>query len=323
MIKKMFSAVIAVLMPLACIAAESDMKIDGVAAYVNTYVITISDVIKGSRDLQKGLAKKIRNPADLNSIYLDSLENQIGRKLILGDYDNQKEIKIPESIFSDRADAIIEDMFKGSRTDFLEALAADDISEARWRSNIRERTIVSAMRNLRVDSKVAISPLAAHEVYENNKEKYSTQPSVKMSMIVITKGISADEKTAQKAKLDKLMKELNDGGDFAEAAKTYSEDSYAKSGGKRDWMKRDMLRKDLADAAFSTEAGGIRVVDIGKQFCVIKVDDKVKAEMVAFDDARPLIEQQLRTEQSRKLYDAWIARLRKTAYVKIVDKSPF
>jgi len=323
MIKKMFLAVTAVLMPLACVAAEPDMKIDGVAAYVNSYVITISDVIKGSRELQQELAKRNRDSAVLNSTYIDSMENVIGRKLILGDYENQKEIKIPESIFSDRADAIIEDMFKGSRTDFLEALAADDISESRWRANMREKTIVSAMRNLRVDSKVAISPLAAHEVYENNKEKYSTQPSVKMSMIVIAKGTSTEEQTAQKAKLDKLMKELTDGGDFSEAAKTYSEDSYAKSGGKRDWMKRDMLRKDLADAAFSTEAGGIRVVDIGKQFCVIKVDDKVKAEMVAFDDARPLIEQQLRMEQSRKLYDAWIARLRKTAYVKIVDKSPF
>lgn len=319
----MFSAVIAVLIPLACIAAEPDMKIDGVAAYVNTYVITISDVIKGSRDLQKGLAKKNRNAADLNSIYLDSLEELIGRKLILSDYDNQKEIKIPESIFSDRANAIIEDMFKGSRTDFLEALAADDISEARWRSNMRERTIVSAMHNLRVDSKVAISPLAAHAVYENNKEKYSTQPSIKMSMIVIAKGTTDAEQSAQNEKVNKLLKKIKDGCDFAEAAKTYSEDSYAKSGGKRDWMKRDMLRKDLADAAFSTEAGGIRVVDIGKQFCVIKVEDKVKAEMVAFDDARPLIEQQLRAEHSRKLYDAWIARLHKTAYVKIVDKSPF
>ncbi len=142
-------------------------------------------------------------------------------------------------------------------------------------------------------------------------------------MIVIAKGSSDDEKAAQNKKLDELLKELKDGGDFSELAKSYSEDSYAADGGNRDWMKRDMLRSDLADAAFSTEAGGVsEVIDIGKQLCIIKVDDKVDAKIVPFEEAKPLIEQQIRIEQSVKLHDAWIGRLRKNAYVKVVEKNP-
>jgi parvulin-like peptidyl-prolyl isomerase len=320
--KKIFTAVIAGLISLVA-AAEPDMKIDGVAAYVNAHTILASDIIKSSRELQQLLSQQVRSSDKLNSVYLDALNRDIERKLILDDYEGQKKIKIPESIFKERADAIIEDMFKGNRSDFLDALAADNVSESTWRNSMREKTIISAMRNLRVGSEVSISPLAAFEVYNNNRNEYTTEPSVKLRMIVIGKGASKAEKTVQKDKLKKLLNDLKNGADFAEEAKLYSEDSYASSGGMRNWMKRDMLRKDLAKVAFSTEVGEVRVVDIGKQYCLIKVEDRVEAEEVSFDDARPLIEKQLRSEQSKKLYDAWIARLRKTAYIKIEKKSPF
>jgi len=321
--RKIFAAVVAGLIPLAAVAAENDMKIDGVAAYVNGHTILASDVIRASRELQQMLSQPMRDSAKLNEVYLGALNRDIDRKLILDDYEGQKKIKIPESIFKERSDAIIEDMFKGNRSDFLDALAADNVSESTWRSSMREKTIISAMRNLRVGSKVIISPLAAYEVYKNNPGNYATEPSVKLSMIVISKGSTAEEKAAQKDKLKKLLNALKNGADFAEEAKLYSEDSYAAAGGMRNWMKRDMLRDDLAKVAFSTEVGKVRVVDIGKQYCFIKVEDRVAAEVVAFDDARPMIEKQLRGEQSNKLYDAWIARLRKNAYIKIVKTNPF
>jgi len=319
--KRILSAIIAILIIPMTGMAQASQEVDGVAAYANAHIITVSDVIRTSRSLQEKLSKG--GVVDVDSIYTEALEDIIGRKLILDDYENQKEIKIPESIFVERADAIIRDMFNGNRLKFIEALAADELSESRWREQMRERTIVGAMRNLRVDSKVTVSPLAARKIYDENRSKYTSQPSVKLRMIVIAKGSSDDEKAAQNKKLDELLKELKDGGDFSELAKSYSEDSYAADGGNRDWMKRDMLRSDLADAAFSTEVGGVsEVIDIGKQLCIIKVDDKVDAKIVPFEEAKPLIEQQIRIEQSVKLHDAWIGRLRKNAYVKVVEKNP-
>jgi len=310
------TAIVAMGIPAMVMAGKSQ-SIDGVTAYVNEHVITVSDVIKSSRTLQEQLAKG--GTLDKNEVYAEALEDTINRKLILDDYENQKEIKIPENIFEERADAIIRDMFKGNRTDFLEALAADQLSEDVWRNQIREKTIVGAMRNLRVDSKVTVSPLAARKIYDKARDKYTSQPSAKLSMIVIAKGSSADDQDAQRKKLDEVLVALKAGGDFSKLATSYSEDSYAADGGDRDWMKRDMLRKDLADAAFATDPGGITdVIDIGKQFCIIKVDDKVASKIVPFEEAKPLIDQQLRMEQSLELYDAWINRLRKNAYVKIV-----
>jgi parvulin-like peptidyl-prolyl isomerase len=312
-------------LPLLALAQSSqkDIRIDGVAAYVNSHTITVSDVLKSSRDIQMLMSKRMKDPAEVDKLYQQALQALIDRKLIVDDYESQKKIKIPDTVFDDRANSIITDMFKGVRSDFLDALAHDNISEDQWRQNLRERTIVSAMKNLDVDSKVTISPLAAYEIYKKNRDQYATEPSVKLSMIIIAKGSTPEEKKQQKKKLKKVLVELRDTKDFARVAKKYSEDSYAKNGGARDWTKRDMLRKELADTAFATKRGGIRFVDIGKQYCIIKVDDKTTSDVIPFEEARPLIEAQLRKNQAEKLQKVWLARLRKNAFIKVIDKTPF
>jgi parvulin-like peptidyl-prolyl isomerase len=318
MMKRILLAAVSLVIPAITIA-NPVQEVDGVAAYVNEHIITISDVIRTSRTLMEQTSQE--GIINQNDVYNEALEDVIGRKLILDDYENQKEIQIPESIFDERADAIIRDMFDGNRLDFIEALASDELSENVWRAQMREKTIVGAMRNLRVDSKVTVSPLAAREIYDVNRDRYTTQPSIKLRMIVIAKGATEAEKPLKQKKLDEVLKALKEGGDFSELAKSYSEDSYAADGGNRDWMKADMLRKDLADAAFATKVGEISaVVDIGKQVFIIKVEDRVESKVVSFEDAKPLVEQQLRMEQSVELHDAWVDRLRKNAYIKIVKR---
>lgn len=320
--RKMFAGVLALALPLV-VFAESEMKVDGVAAYVGSYSITISDVIRSSADLQQQLRRNTRDITALNSIYTNALERLIEDKLILSDYDNQDKLKIPENAFVERENAMVEQMFNGNRSDFLDQLAAEGITEDQWRNNLRSKSIVSAMINLNVESKIAISPLAAYEEYKSSADKYTAQPSVKMRMIVVSKGSGDAAEKEQKKKMVKVLSELKDGGDFAELAKKYSEDSYAEKGGERGWTKKDMLRKELADAAFGAEPGAVRVVDLGKQYCVIQIEDIVKAEKIPFEEARPLIERELRHRQSETLYNAWIKRLRRDIYVKIVGKTPF
>ena len=142
-------------------------------------------------------------------------------------------------------------------------------------------------------------------------------------MIIISKGDTPERKKAQREKLRQVLLALRDGKDFAAVAKEYSEDSYAAKGGARDWAKRDMLRKDIADVAFTTKRGGFRFVDLGKQYCILRVDDKTPGRRIPFEEARPLIEKQLRREQEDTLWKHWLKHLRKNAFIKIVDKTPF
>jgi len=304
--------------------AASPSRIDGVAAYVNAHVVTVSDVLKSSRSLQAQLSKGGADNATLNKGYLEALDDVVARKLIVDDYGEQKEIKIPDSIIEERVEGVIRDMFYGVRSDLLAALARDGMSEDAWRNQLREQMVVSSMRNLRVDSKVDVSPLAVRKHYDENRDSYARQPKVNLSMIVIAKGGDAAQQAVQQAKVDEVLDSLKGGGDFAELAKKFSEDSRAADGGKRGWMERDMLREDLAKVAFTVGVGQVsEAVDIGRQFCILKVDDRVDAVVIPFSEAQPAIERELRRVETRERFKAWVARLREDAYVKIVDESPF
>jgi len=318
--KRYVGIMIAVVLPMIGFS-ESPLRIDGVSAYANEHVITVSDVLKSSRALQELLASK-RDGEELNKVYRDAIDEVISRKLIVDEYESQKEIRIPEGVVEERVDSIVREMFNGERSELLKALAKDGLSEEIWRAQIQEQTIVSAMRNLRVDSKLSISPLTVREAYDRDRAKYATPPKVKLRMIVIAKGDTPEETTAQRAKLERVKAALAKGDAFATVAVAHSEDSRAAEGGDRGWLERDMLREDLAKVAFACAVGAVsETVDIGKQVCILTVEDKVDAVLIPFEDVQGRIERELQIGQSRQLFDAWIARLRKHAYVKIVDKA--
>lgn len=320
MFKRLIFAVATLQLMQSVAPALDDTRIDGVAAQVNSYVITITDVIRSSPELQHALTEMPTDGNKINKLYTEALNRQIDNKLILGSYESQKKFSIPENAFDERENIIIDQAFNGSRSDFLDALAAEHLSEKQWKNNLREKSIIQAMRNMNVDSKVAVSPLAAYEQYQLESDKYTSEPSIKMRMMVVSKGSDEASKAKQKKKMITILKAIKNGDDFGEIAKKYSEDSYSSKGGERGWLKRDMLREDIADAAFSSKVGAVRVVDLGRQYCILKIEDKVEEHRIPYEEARPLIEQELINKCSQKLFNAWIEKLRKDAYIKIVTK---
>lgn len=148
------------------------IQVDGVAAYANAHVITYSDVLSASRELQQMVSVR-RTGEEPNALYLRVLNDLINRKLVVDAYEDQKEIKIPDEMVDERAGSVLQEMFKGNRMAFLKALGEDGLSEALWRDQIREQMVVSAMRNLRVDSQVRISPLAVRERYEQDPDQFA------------------------------------------------------------------------------------------------------------------------------------------------------
>ncbi len=315
--------IVVALLPILSMAT-SQMRIDGVSAYVNNHIITVSDVVKTSRELQELMDSSGGSKSEFDRTYKDALDRVIEKKLIVDAYEEQKEIKVPDTMISERVDSVLEEMFNGDRQKLIEALALDGMSEQDWRENTREQIIVSAMRNLRVDSKVSVSPLDVRETYDKNIEQYQRSPKVKLRMIVIAKGVDPNEKAQQREKLAAVFADLEKGESFAEVAKKYSEDSRAEEGGDRGWLERDMLREDLADKAFEIEAGKIsEPIDIGKQFCILQIEDRVAADTISFDDAQPKIEYALRMDAAKALYEDWVSHLRRKAFIKIVDEAPF
>ena len=53
---------------------------------------------------------------------------------------------------------------------------------------------------------------------------------------------------------------------------------------------------------------------------ICKVEDRRESKAMPFADARGAIERQLKLNEQRRLYDLWVAKLRKHAYVKVIQE---
>jgi peptidyl-prolyl cis-trans isomerase SurA len=75
-----------------------------------------------------------------------------------------------------------------------------------------------------------------------------------LSLIVLNVG-SPDDDAAQKAKLDTIMKALDEGADFAAQARAFSDDKSAANGGNIGWYANGQLNPELEDALNQLEKG--------------------------------------------------------------------
>ena len=112
------------------------------------------------------------------------------------------------------------------------------------------------------------------------------------------------------------------GGDFAELARTLSEDGKASAGGDWGWVDARDLRPELATPVASLKKGAVSgVLRMDDDFYLVKLEERQAAGPVPFDEVRSTIEKELRRKEIRRLSVLWIERLRKDAYIKLVESS--
>jgi parvulin-like peptidyl-prolyl isomerase len=122
--------------------------------------------------------------------------------------------------------------------------------------------------------------------YEENKASLISPAAVKVSHILMT---DAEHGDTTRAAIEDVLSQLNDGADFAELAKTYSDDSSAESGGDVGWVNADTnFVQPFKEAALAlTTVGAISgVVESEFGFHIIQATDVTPESQKTIDDAR-------------------------------------
>jgi peptidyl-prolyl cis-trans isomerase SurA len=311
---------------LACAAQAAPVLVDGVAAQVGEKPIMVSDVMAIVEVQQQKMQNKSNDEElkkELRKTYKEALDALIERQLILDAYQTAGKDavrKIPEQFVDERIETIINDVFKGDRLAVMTELQKNGLTFDEWRNEIRNQIIVMAMRKSTVEQSIKVSPQTMRERYEKNIEKYRTPEKIKLRIIMLKKGDADDEKTKKRAEADDVVTRLKAGEDFAALAKKVSQDSNAENGGEWDWIMPDALREDLAKVVASLKVDQVSdVIETPDGFYVIKCEGKTGGTAASFEDSQPEIERELRLEQGRVLYDAWIGRLKKSVSIKVFD----
>ncbi len=107
-------------------------------------------------------------------------------------------------------------------------------------------------QTLAADEQVTADKIAAY--YDANKARYTREERRQVAHIMLE---AEDDNADVAAKAEQLLKQLNEGADFAELAKANSADTFsAENGGVLDWLAPGDMDADFEQAAFALENQG-------------------------------------------------------------------
>jgi len=148
--------------------------------------------------------------------------------------------------------------------------------------------------------------------FEENREKY-VREEARVSHILIKVARDAPEEEVQSAsrKIEEIRAELEEGADFAELARKYSQDPLTRDGGgELGYIERggSPYGEEFEEAAFSLEEGEISQsvrTDVG--FHLIKLLEK---RTLRFEDVMEQVEFDYVEEERERLFEAWLEEAR-------------
>ena len=293
--------------------------LDGVAAYVNTEMITIADVMSEvRRSPWADTAPELREKR-LRELYTATLNALIDRKLILAAAQKAK-MELQSWAVDNRVREIVANNFDGDQTKLHNLLADRKIAYEEWKKNIEEDLKITAMRYQQVEKRVAPTPTEVRAEYEANKGRYQTETATAVSMIILDPpDKESDESVAVRA--EKIAAALKAGTSFASLATTYSKDAKAVNGGS--WGKvnpEEVFRKEIVEVLNKLKPGETSpVVVLDGYGYIVRKDEQQDARPLTFEEAAPYVESHLRMRQAEKLYKEWTTRLRAESYIKVFE----
>jgi peptidyl-prolyl cis-trans isomerase SurA len=315
---------------LAWVPEAHAQVVDGVAAVVNDKVITFSQVRKEVdpieaqyRDLYSGVELVDR----VKEARLNSLKSLIERELIIQDF-NSKGFFIPDNIIEDRIRKVTDQQYEGDRRALIRTLQAQGISVSNFKEQLKNQTIVTAMRARNVSSAVIVSPYQIEQYYQDNVKQFVRPDEAKLRVIYMKKSFfkekrlkedgKEEEYDPQKLVMDEILQKIKSGSDFASLAKGYSEGTQKADGGSLGWVSDSTLRSELAKVAFKLRPGqNSGVIETSDGYHILQVEDLRKATVIPMAEVRERIESTLLQQEKERLQQEWLDGLRSKAFIKM------
>ncbi|HTQ52329.1 MAG TPA: peptidylprolyl isomerase [Candidatus Acidoferrales bacterium] len=295
---------------------------DGILAIVNNSVITREQVVEYVAPAIDALRQEYAGQMDgaslfeqkVSDVFNDGLEQLIERQLILHEYDTSGYVPLPDSF----VDELVQDRIReryGNRITFMKTLQAQGVTYEQFRKDVRDQYIISAMRSKNVSQEIVISPYKIENYYLAHQDAFKVGDEIKLRMIVLNKSANDDQEPHRMAA--EILTQIKQGAAFAQMASVYSQGSQREQGGDWGWVERSVLRKELADVAFSLKPGQMSDIIETPQACYLMlVEQRRPAHVRPLSEVRDDIEATLRTQEQSRLEKQWIAELKKKSFIR-------
>ncbi len=181
------------------------------------------------------------------------------------------------------------------------------------RYNVPERRVVRYalldFERLRSQANVPEEEIKAY--YNSHLDRYKLEDRAHVAHILFkTVGKTDAEVEETRKKAEDVLKKAKSGGNFADLAKEYSEDTTKDNGGDLDWIVRGQTVPEFEKAAFTLPKGSISdLVKTQYGFHIIKVIDRETARTQTLNEVLPQILAALQQEKADKAADEVSAKI--------------
>ena len=303
------------------------IEVNGIAAKVNGRVITKNQVSFMLAPIYAQLAAQFprRGPqfeAKFKEAKSKIIQELVDRQIILDEF-KQLGAVIKPHLIDEEVKRQIRELYNGDETKFREELKRSRLTMEGYREMTREKMVVQAMRAQQFSDAPPPLPNEIQKEYNEVKPELRdvSKDQISFQKIFIPISDSQNPTTTPESQLELtegLLKQIQDGKDFAEIAKAYSKDAYAEQGGVQENVPRTDLSPEFASILMDAEIGKLTgPLQDPQGFTIVKVTAKNYGPSPALSEVRNMVEERVRRKKTSAQYERWIESRRKKAMVDV------
>lgn len=211
--------------------------------------------------------------------------------------------------------------FFGDETAFQEALKQQNLTLEALKANLMEQEIARRVFN-EVTKDATVTAAQIQTYYDAHKDAY-TIPETRLTRHILFMPKNSRDPSAAPTEADwatalalaeKVRKEIQNGADFAEMAKQYSDDPVSKErGGELGQLAQDgSMVKEFENAVFSLKEFEVsQPVKTQYGYHLIQVTDIQEGRVQTLDEVKAQVEQAVLQEEKRRIWDEWLSRIKR------------
>ena len=247
-------------------------KLDGIAARVDSAVITVGDVMAEIRRNPEISGRMIAaDESEMQALYRAALDNLVERRLILKAA-AEKKVEIPEWVIDNQLREIVNHSFGGDMNRLHEEMARSKVPMTEYRNTVKEDILVRGMRQQMIEQFVTASPAAMKKEFADHPDRYRQEAKVSVRVILLKPGKDGDGVPSLETRWAQIGEELAKGEKFSDMAIKYSADSHAKDGGLwKDVNPEEAFRPEIANAIAKLDVGRVsNMIDLDGWGFIVK-----------------------------------------------------
>ena len=306
------ACVIAWLVPVVSAQSPADdvegkSLADGIAAIVNSEIITVSELQTEMADAI--LRLKARYEGDELTEHLVQKRYEIVTRMIEHKLQLQ-EAKAKNVVIGDEE---VETAWEKLHDNPV----ALPPSASRSKAALREEMMVRRARDIEIHRGILVTPEEIRTYYTAQQQKFTSPTQHHIRQILLLPKLGENRETL-KTRADVLMSQLNESTNFEKLAELFSDGAESVLGGDLGFVTKAELLAPLGEALDKLAPGEVSpLIETEIGIHILRLEETRQGTVQSFDAVKEAIAKQLHQEKIQRSHEAWMSSLKDKAYIEI------